>query len=104
MLSAPEPTDVAKAFATSLAPKESFRNHTGQLHHRTCASSRGPRGPRAAVRIFSKASLTDSEGGEERQETAANAHPFELLGFGGTSEKLARSLSERFSGAHGTTR
>jgi hypothetical protein len=46
----------------------------------------------------------DSEGGEERQETAANAHPFELLGFGGTSEKLARSLSERFSGAHGTTR
>jgi hypothetical protein len=27
-----------------------------------------------------------------------------LLGFGGTSEKLARSLSERFSGAHGTTR
>jgi hypothetical protein len=27
-----------------------------------------------------------------------------LLGFGCASEKLARSLSERFSGAHGTTR
>jgi len=55
------------------------------------------------VRIFSKTSLTDSEGGEERQETAANANPFELLGVGGASEKLAGSLRERFSGAHGTT-
>jgi hypothetical protein len=27
-----------------------------------------------------------------------------LLGFGGTTEKLARSLSERFSAHHGTTR
>jgi hypothetical protein len=29
MESAPEPTEVANAFATSLAPEEFFRNHTG---------------------------------------------------------------------------